>query len=68
MTRKKALGLLIGTSLLIGYEPVAEAVPVAAPLNAVEMSASTGAVIQQARVVRRVARRTTRRVARRHYY
>jgi hypothetical protein len=67
MTRKKVLGLLIGASLLVGYEPVAEAIPAAAPLSAVEMSASTGSVVQQARVVRRVARRTTRRVARRHY-
>jgi hypothetical protein len=67
MTRKKILGLLIGASLLIGYEPVAEAMPVATPSNAVEMSGSTGAVVQQARVVRRVARRTTRRAVRRHY-
>jgi hypothetical protein len=67
MTRKKILGLLIGASLLIGYEPVAEAMPVATPSNAVEMSDSTGAVVQQARVVRRVARRTTRRAVRRHY-
>jgi hypothetical protein len=66
MTRKKILGLLIGASLLIGYEPVAEAMPVATPSNAVEISDS-GAVVQQARVVRRVARRTTRRAVRRHY-
>jgi hypothetical protein len=66
MTRKKILGLLIGASLLIGYEPVAEAMPVATPSNAVEMSDSTGAVVQQAAVVRRVARRTTRRAVRRH--
>jgi hypothetical protein len=72
MTRKKILGLLIGASLLIGYEPVAEAMPVATPSNAVEMSGSIGAVVQQARVVRRVARRTTRRTTRRavrrHYW
>jgi len=67
MTRKKILGLLIGASLLIGYEPVAEAMPVATPSNAVEMSDSTGAVVQKAAVVRRVARRTTRRAVRRHY-
>jgi hypothetical protein len=67
MTRKKILGLLIGASLLIGYEPVAEAMPVATPSNALEMSDSTGAVVQQAAVVRRVARRTTRRAVRRHY-
>jgi hypothetical protein len=67
MIRNKTLGLLIGASLLIGYEPVAEAIPAATPSNAVEMSASSGAVIQEARVVRRVARRTTRRTVRRHY-
>lgn len=67
MIRNKTLGLLIGASLLIGYEPVAEALPTAAPSNTVEMSAYTGAVVQEARVVRRVARRTSRRVARRHY-
>jgi hypothetical protein len=66
MTRKIILGLLIGASLLIGYEPVAEAMPVATPSNAVGMSDSTGAVVQQAAVVRRVARRTTRRAVRRH--
>ena len=67
MTRKKILGLLIGASLLIGYEPIAEAMPVATPSNAVEMSDFTGAVVQKAAVVRRVARRTTRRAVRRHY-
>jgi hypothetical protein len=67
MTRKKILGLLIGASLLIGYEPVAEAMPVATPSNAVEISDSTGAVVQQARVVRRVARHTPLRAVRRHY-
>jgi hypothetical protein len=66
MTRKKILGLFIGASLLIGFEPAAEAMPVATPSNAVEMSGSTEAVVEQARVVRRVARRTTRRVVRRH--
>ena len=68
MTRKKILGLLIGASLLIGYEPVAEAMPVATPSNAVEMSDFAGTVVQKAAVVRRVARRTTRRAVRRHYY
>ena len=67
MTRKKILGLLIGASLLIGYEPIAEAMPVAAPSNAVEMSDFAGTVVQKAAVVRRVARRTTRRAVRRHY-
>lgn len=67
MTRKQVLGFAVGASLLFGFDPIAEAVPLAASSNALEMSASTGIVVQ-ARVVRRVARRTTRRVVRRHYY
>jgi hypothetical protein len=69
MTRIKILGLAIGASLLVfGYEPIAEATPMAAPLSEVE--ASTGVVVQQAYygVARRTARRTTRRVVRRHVY
>ncbi len=64
MKRNQILGLLIGASLLIGYEPVAEAIPAAAPASAVEMSASTGVVVQ-ARVYHGAARRTTRRHVRR---
>ena len=67
MARKQVFGLAIAASLLFGYEPMAAAAPMAAPPNAVEMSASTGVVVQ-ARVVRGVARRTTRRVIRRHGY
>jgi hypothetical protein len=68
MTRKKFLGLLIGASLLIGYEPVAEAMPVAAPESVVGISSSDGLVVQavtRAGVAHRSARRTTRRVVRR---
>ena len=47
MTRIKILGLAIGASLLVfGYEPIAEATPMAAPLSEVE--ASTGVVVQHA--------------------
>ena len=69
MTGIKILGLAIGASLLLfGYEPIAEATPMAAPLSKVE--ASTGMMAQHAYygVARREARRTTRRVARRHGY
>ena len=31
MTRSKILGLALGASLLLGYEPIAEATPMAAP-------------------------------------
>ena len=65
MTMSKILGLAIGVSLLFGYEPVAEATPMAVPPSAVDMSASNGLVIQQARVYHGVARRTTRRHVRR---
>ncbi len=66
MAPKKIFGLLIGASMLCGFEPIAEASPMAAPPSAVEMSASTGIVVQ-ARVYHGVARRTTRRHVRRHY-
>jgi len=65
MTISKILGLAIGASLLFGYEPIAEATPMAVPPSAVEMSASDGLVVQQARVYHGVARRTTRRHVRR---
>jgi hypothetical protein len=38
MKRNQILGLLIGASLLVGYEPVAEAVPATTPSSAVEIS------------------------------
>ena len=68
MTKIKLLGLAIGVSLLaLGYQSVAEALPMAAPLGTIEASTG-GPVVQQARygVARRTARRTTRRVARRY--
>jgi hypothetical protein len=66
MTRTKILGLALGASLLFGYEPIAEATPMAAPPSAVEMSASTGIVVQARVVVRRAVRRPVRRPVRRH--
>jgi hypothetical protein len=69
MKRKQILGLLIGASLLIGYEPVVEAMPAAMPNSAVGISNSDGLVMQavtRAGVAHRSARRTTRRVVRRH--
>jgi len=46
MTGIKILGLAIGASLLLfGYEPIAEAMPMAAPLSKVE--ASTGVVVRR---------------------
>lgn len=67
MKRNQILGLLIGASLLVGYEPVAEAVPAAIASSVVYTPASDGLVVQ-AYVARRVARRTTRRAVRRHVY
>ena len=67
MTRTQILGLLIGASLLFDYEPIAQAAPMAASPNVVEMSASDGLVVK-AFYARRVARRTTRRTVRRHGY
>jgi hypothetical protein len=65
VTKIKILGLAIGVSFLVfGIGSIAEAMPMAAPLGAVEVS--TGAVAQQVSVARRTARRTTRRVARRY--
>ena len=69
MTKIKILGLAISASfLLFGYEPIAEATPMAAALSKVETS--TGAVVKAYyhRTARGVARRTTRRVVRRHVY
>ena len=69
MTKIKILGLAIAASfLLFGYEPIAEATPMAAPLSKVE--ASTGGVVKAYYVARHpaargVARRTTRRTVRR---
>jgi hypothetical protein len=46
MKRKQILGLLIGASLLIGYEPVVEAMPAAMPNSSVGISNSDGLVVQ----------------------
>jgi len=65
MANAKILGLLIGASLLIGYEPAVEAMPAATLANPQAISNSDGLIAQA--YVRGVARRTTRRVVRRHY-
>jgi hypothetical protein len=70
MQRKQILGFLIGASLMVGFEPVAEAMPAAMPGNAAEAAISDGLVMQavtRAGVVHRSTRRTARRVTRRHY-
>ena len=75
MTRSKILGLLIGASLLFGFEPFAEAAPMVASPSTVELSAFSGNVAQaflgierrHARRVERRARRHERREARRVY-
>jgi hypothetical protein len=48
MTKIKFLGMAIGASvlLLFGYEPIAEATPMAAPLSKVE--APPGVVVRRA--------------------
>ena len=69
MIRTRILGLAIGASLLIGYEPAVEATPMIAPPSVVGISNSDGLVVQvltRAGVAHRSARRTTRRVIRRH--
>jgi hypothetical protein len=70
MTSTKILGLLIGAALLVGYEPIAEAMPVATPGSVVEVYGSDTPSITKAYygVARRSARRTTRRVVRRRVY
>ena len=62
MTRSKILGLALGASLLLGYEPIAEATPMAAPPSVVETSAFSGNVTQ---VLLGIQRRHERRVERR---
>ncbi len=71
MKRRQILGLLIGASLAIGFEPVAEAMPAATPGSAAEIGVSNAPVVQvvtRAGVVHRSTRRTARRVERRHAY
>jgi hypothetical protein len=66
MTRIKILGLAIGASLLLAYQPIANATPLAAPL--IKAEASTGNFVVQARIHHGVAIRTTRRHVRRGAY
>jgi hypothetical protein len=66
MTWIKILGLAIGASLLLAYQPIANATPMAAPL--IKAEASTGNFVVQARIHHGVAIRTTRRHVRRGYY
>jgi len=68
MKAGRVLGLLIGASLLVGFEPVAEAMPAVVPGAAPELSAGDGLVVKVVTAVgaahrsaRRTARRTTRR-------
>ena len=62
MTRSKILGLALGASLLLGYEPIAEATPMAASPSVIETSAFSGNVTQ---VLLGIQRRHERRVERR---
>jgi hypothetical protein len=66
MTRIKILGLAIGASLLLAYQPIANATPMAAPLSKAE--ASTVNSVVQARIHHGVAIRHERRAVRRGYY
>ena len=67
MTRSKILGLALGASLLLGYEPIAEATPMAAP-SVVETSAFSGNVTQALLgIERRHERRVERRVHRQEH-
>jgi hypothetical protein len=66
MTRIKFLGLAIGASLLLAYQPIANATPMAAPL--IKAEASTGNFVVQARIHHGVAIRHERRAVRRGYY
>ena len=63
MSRINILGLAIGSSILFfGYQPIAQATPMAAPLSTVKSSTSN---LVQARVHHGVAIRSTRRHVRR---
>jgi hypothetical protein len=71
MSRTRIVGFAIAASLLFGYEPAAEAAPLAAPPSSVGISDSDGLVVQALTrwgVARRTTRRTARRVYRRHVY
>lgn len=63
MNRIRLFGLAVGASLLFfGYQPIAQATPMAPPLSTVESSNSN---VVQARVYHGVAVRSTRRHVRR---
>ena len=62
MNGYKILGLAFGASLLLGYGPIAEAMPIAAPPSVVGASAFSGNVTQ---VFLGIERRHERRVERR---
>jgi hypothetical protein len=71
MSRIRIIGFAIAASLLLGYEPAAEAAPLAAPAGALGISESDGLVVQALTrwgVARRTTRRSARRVYRRHVY
>jgi hypothetical protein len=65
MKRVHILGLFIGALLLVGYEPIAEAIPASAPGIAAGFFESDGLVVktQTAGQPRRPARRTARRTS-----
>lgn len=64
MTRSRILGFALGASLLLGFEPIAEAAPMAAPPTTIELSAFSGNVTQ---AFLGIERRHARRVERRAY-
>ena len=66
MTRSKNLGLALGASLLLGYEPIAEATPMAAPPSVVETSAFSGNVTQALLGIERRHERRVERCVHRH--
>lgn len=68
MTRIKLLEFMVAATLVLSFEPPAEATPAAGPIG---VSVSDGLVVQavtRAGVAHRSARRTARRVVRRHTY
>jgi len=75
MTRTRLLSTVIGASLLLGFVPMAEATPTAAPPSAVEISAFSGNVTkallgserrQERRELRREHRHERRALRRLH--
>ena len=65
MNRSRILALAIGASLLLGFEPAANAVPAVASPTAVGMSTFSGNVVQAfLGIERRHERRVERRIHR----